>query len=202
MAIVGVILVTAVFYRPLRSQYLEDSKRPASEPQVHEEPPKALPPTGTSPVVKPPPKHPVQPATKPTPQSPPPAQTAPVYGNLKQRCLQLSGELIEFASNREGLMNNRYPHVSADEFNGWRLGTDRIFRMRHARQIKDLRDELATFHFKDVELDEILDGDDRNEQSRNLPRESPSYGSGWIATSHIRGIGERLAVLAKRIPDN
>jgi hypothetical protein len=129
-------------------------------------------------------------------------QTAPVYGNLKQRCLELVGQLNEFATERADLMNTRYPHVSELEFNGWRSATDKIFRVRYLRQIKNLRDELGTFHFQDEELDEILEADDRNEEARKIPRRSPFYGSGWITTVHIRVLGERLAALASRIPQN
>jgi hypothetical protein len=87
------MLIATISFKPLRFQYLEDSKRTAPQAEVREKP-KVEPPKTIPPETEPPRKHPAKPTAKVPPQLPPVIQTARIYGNLKQRCWDLSQILI------------------------------------------------------------------------------------------------------------
>src|ERR1700675_6686 len=140
------------------------------------------------------------PEVKP-PQSPP-LQIAPVYGNLKQRSLDLSQQIAQLVHHREVMFDNKriYPRpLTKERYKEWEKSNDAELRPFIA-QVKVIRDEFRTFHIEDNELNEILKHDEENDQYRKLSPGEPFYWMGWINIADMKIIAVRLTVLANQVP--
>jgi len=132
----------------------------------------------------------------------------PDYGNLKQRTFDLANEIDELDKLREAQWqdDHLYPNPkTSDEATRWAQGNNEWFRGPvHddlVQRVKDIRNELAQFHFVDLQLNQFLDADDRRIQER---RDHPQFfreQDTWMPAGEMKMVAGRLRVVASSMPD-
>ncbi len=140
----------------------------------------------------------------PTTKQQPPAiiQTAPTFGNLKERAIRLSQEIMEDLYVH-GWPQHGWPPGSGQQFprelvfrqmptkeperGQWDLARTRVFRFMFLPKVLDIRNEFAQLHIRDNQLDDVVRyTEGRPENYIMLPQE-------------IESVAERLKVMADQI---
>jgi hypothetical protein len=166
------------------------------------------------------PKLSVQPSIQePAPRPSPPAsvptrpavQLAPTFGNLKERTLALSQEIMEDLS-RHGWRekqpvdrrspNFHMPDVTDIEgLQKWIQTRSIHFRFRFLNRVIDLRNEFSQLHLRDERLDRFIESEGMIEQANQMMRQQNLAGMRQIdiLPQQIEEVAERLVVLANQI---
>jgi hypothetical protein len=130
-------------------------------------------------------------------------EIAPVYGNLKQRCINLSGEIAQLVQHRTDQINNgqMYPRPLTEErYLTWLKSNDTEFRHNYVPDAEAMRDELSALHIKDERLDQILDEDLDNRRLLQSRPQLSENNFGLMGVYDFQVIGERLGVLCNQLP--
>jgi hypothetical protein len=153
----------------------------------------------------PPENHP--PEHKPPEHKPPVVQRviqqvqAPVYGNLRERCLKLSGELDNLSKYRNAKFEDRatYPRpLTRERVNEW-LRSNNIRMEPFLPRIIALRDELAQMYFHDEILDSFLK---KHQENLEIKRTHPEFDDNfvWLKVEDMDTVAECFRRLANQIP--
>jgi hypothetical protein len=132
-------------------------------------------------------------------------QTGPVFGNLRDRAIGLSQEIMS------ALYQNGWPLQAgqpAPVFNNpttkaeWNSGISGEFRLRYLHRLRDIRDECAQIHLRDPHLDEFFKYEAmRQDEATTLRASGKPVPDGMmnILPQQIQELAERLRVLADQI---
>lgn len=127
------------------------------------------------------------------------------FGNLKQRCNQLSASITQLVKHRYDQLQNAPAYarpLTPEKILEWRISNNNEFRGGYfgsqVETAKTLRDELAQLHIQDARLDSILSSDDRNQMLAKSNPQIPQLS--WINISDMEQIAERLLVLSSMLP--
>ncbi len=119
-------------------------------------------------------------------------------GNLKQRALQLSEEIMEDPF-LYGWRGSREMPTGGEELIRRLESRSRYFKWKFYQRVVEIRDELALFHRKDKYLDDFIERQQTYEQIKNqvnLPERQFA-----ILPQEIESVAERLRLLAEQIDD-
>jgi hypothetical protein len=152
--------------------------------------------------------------TAPTEKQQPPVfiETAPTFGNLGDRAIALSDEIMQDLywhgwknwGNRSGqqtLPVQQMP-TKPEEIQAWTRSRSSYFRFRFAERVLDIRNEFAQLHLRDERLDDFFKFQGMIEQAnRQMAAASPGREiDAPILPQQIEEVAERLKVLANQIP--
>jgi len=130
-------------------------------------------------------------------------QTELPTGNLKERTLLLSQQIIELLQNDSGCVDRylHYLHGQDDPATRQRITLDCVtrtgtyFRYQIEPQVIEIRNELATLGFKSKELNDILD---RDQQNIALSKQVPDFHS-TLNFVDIQSVAKSLSDLASQL---
>jgi hypothetical protein len=171
--------------------------KPESLEQGREES-KKEPPKTDLPAAKPKERTYKVPAAKPNPkleQQPPQTiiQVAPTFGNLKERAMELSDEIMNDLYlhgwkeyERHGIVSEHWP-TDSDKSYEWIVARSNVFRFKFLARVREIRDEFSALHLRNDRLEDGL------KEEREMP--SPHY----LNPSTIEGISDSLKALAAQI---
>jgi hypothetical protein len=150
------------------------------------------------------PKNPTTPASKPSEPPPTIIQTAPTYGNLKQRTIDLANEIVsDLYSNGWPLPRGVEPWpgirpmpTDPKERNRWVHYRSGSFRWKCFKHVVAIRDEFAQLHIHDDDLDQFI------EREQNYARDLGSNFPTWpdIFPMEIEEVARWLVRLANELP--
>lgn len=143
------------------------------------------------------------------PASVPPIIQLPSMGNLKQRAVELSQEIMQRVLIQRGWRNwdgrdKSVPAMPADQKarENWTINTSHYFRFRFLKRVLDIRQEFADLHLRDTELDDYIHTIEMIDNARQMsdrPTGNTTVDNGLILPETIEEIAERLIVLANQI---
>lgn len=209
--IVGTILVTALviwgnhYLNPPRTTPPPLAQSPTKP--IPQPPPKKNPSAGSEPKSQP---------VKHTPPQPPPSPPAPTIvvqlppmGNLKQRAITLSNEIMRELYRRGWWQRNGKPNefvveempTTPEGVIEWTNRRSRYFKFRFFDKVLELRNEFAQLHYRDQKLDDFFKyqgvietaNKDFAAMRQSQLTEYP------ILPQQIEEIAERLKILADQI---
>jgi len=164
-------------------------------------------------------KTPHRPPARPRPpekEQPQPSQTiiqvAPTYGNIKQRAIALSREIILYLTEHGwnvppgsplyGQPGIQQMPTGTEELQQWVHSRSSYFRWTFLPKVLELRNEFAQIHLKDQELDDFFSAEGMIEETTHViaPRTTQSVLGHDILPQRMERIAERLQVLANQVP--
>jgi hypothetical protein len=163
-------------------------------------------------------KRPAPPQTQPNApiiekQQPPTiVQTAPTFGNLGDRAIALSDDIMQDLyrygwknwGNRSGQQGPSVPKMpsSPEETQRWTSSRSHYFRFRFFEKVLDIRNEFAQLHLRDERLDDFFKYQGMIEQAnRQMAAANPGHEIDVpILPQQIEEVAERLKILANQIP--
>lgn len=132
-------------------------------------------------------------------------------GNLKQRTIELSDEIMEDLY-RHGVPPNHRTRTSpilnlgpmpktAEEESQWTQNRSVYFRMRFIERVLTIKDEFAQLHLRDQHIDDFFKYHKMAADSKGLKLSDPSmdHTGPIISLPEIEDISERLKTLAEQI---
>jgi hypothetical protein len=147
--------------------------------------------------------------TQKQPVEPPSIVIAPSYGDLKERAIRLSQEIMADLYRHgwpppqgqkidPSMLWEQWP--KAADYHQWIQRRSNYFRSRFYERVLDMRNEFSTLHFRDEQLDDFFKEDGVME---NMNKQLIAAGQKTfdlpIAPQTIVEISERLMVLANKI---
>jgi|SRR6266404_481506 len=152
--------------------------------------------------------------TAPTEKQQPPVfiETAPTFGNLGDRAIALSDEIMQDLywhgwknwGNRPGQQTPPVQQMPTkpEEIQAWTRSRSSYFRFRFFERILDIRNEFAQLHLRDERLDDFFKYQGMIEQAnRQMAAASPGREiDAPMLPQQIEEVAERLKVLANQIP--
>jgi len=213
-------VITGIVWAIMRNMHTHEEPKIAEKPRPpvelpHPESPKPEPPRIEQPNPKPKPhpkKRPEQP--RETPSAPvAPIIQLPSIGNLKERAIDLSNEIMWECLTRRGWRkwqtdpNNHNPFILTmpEDKEGmlkWNISASNRFRARYLKRVADIRKEFADLHLRDEQLDQSFEGIeslDIERQQIGHKTGNPFMDDGLILPVEIEQIAERLKVLAAQV---
>lgn len=148
------------------------------------------------------------------PQPPPVIETAPAFGNIKERAIALSEEIMQdLYMHGWNERDPRVPHVmppvehmkmppaaTVEQMEDWNRRRSNKFRFTFFARVLDIRNEFAQLHLRDKRLDQLVDEEERVAQANEQLAAAGKQGQINILPQEIEEVAERLKVLAVQVP--
>lgn len=152
--------------------------------------------------------------TAPTDKQQPPVivETAPTFGNLADRALALSDEIMQDLylhgwknwGSRSGQQTSAVQQMPSkpEEIQAWTRSRSSYFRFRFFERVLDIRNEFAQLHLRDQPLDDFFKYQGMIEQAnRQMAAANPGRETDTpLLPQQIEEVAERLKILANQIP--
>ncbi len=153
----------------------------------------------------------VSPTTKPSTPTPVIIQTAPTFGNIKERAVALSQEIMSDLYRNgwppgpgqqisPGFVIQQMP-TTGNELSRWIKNRSGYFRWRFFERVLDIRNEFAQLHLRDERLDDFFKYQGMIEQAnKQMAAIDPQRQIDTpLLPQQVEEVAERLRVLAEQI---
>lgn len=139
-----------------------------------------------------------------TPRPEPRRLAAPYFGNLRERCVELSRELLAFVTyRREKMREIERDAIQTgkmyDRMRTWSGSTTSMFRNQFMERLLKLQQELAEFHIDDERMSQILKSEQQTiARERSHPVLLMKEGS-WTHLGDVEELSNRLQIVSEKL---